>query len=212
MYASIIFGVSCIFMPLIAWGVINQEWEFVVPLIDVTYKPWRLYLVVRGLPGLMSVIILTFLPESPKFVLNQGNHEKAYEILETINRINNGKKSNLEIFEIHEEIESIENRQRILDSKKGRFPFLSSVWIQTAPLFKPPYLCPTILICFIQFCIFATVNGFYMFFTDILNKMATNLDNFSSQRVMLCDIINMKTTHINGTDDEMNYEVRKFQW
>lgn len=207
MGSSILFGISCIVMPLMAWSVINQNWQFDIPLIGLTYKPWRLYMVVCSLPAILSFIILIFLPESPKFVLGQGRQAEAYQILQRMNRVNNGKNATLERFTIFEEPESIENRQRILNTKTSRFPLLSSVWIQTAPLFKPPYLISTFLICFIQFCIFATINGFFMFFAGILNKLATTLDDFTNQRAMICDVINMKPENV--TDNGIVSEVRK---
>lgn len=141
--------------------------------------------------------MVLFLPESPKFLLGQGNKEQAYEILKEMNRINNGKNSEFEAFEINQEVESTENQQRILNCTESRFPLLNSVWIQTAPLFKPPHLISTVLICTIQFGIFATGNGFYMFFADILNKMASNLSSYTNQRISMCEVINMKP--LNGT-------------
>lgn len=205
MACSVIFALACNLLPLIVWAVIgsNQEWKFEVPILNITYKPWRLFIVVCGLPGLLSFFIFCFLPESPKFVLGQGKQAEAYRILQKMNRINNGKGSKLEQFEIYEEPESIENRERILECKKSRFPFLASVWNQTVPLFRPPYLCPTLLICLIQFCIYITSNGLYMHFADILNKMATNIENYSTQRVMMCDTINMKRPQHNETINEL---------
>lgn len=194
MGSTIILGTACILMPLAAWTVINQDWEFYIPIIDIVYKPWRMYVVVCGIPGLLGAIVLIFLPESPKFVLGRGDKAKAYEILKQINRWNNGLKSPLEPFDLYEEPESIENRKRICDCKKSRFPLLKSIWIQTAPVFKPPYLCSTILICTIQFGIYATASGFFMFYAEILNRMAANLDSFVDERIMMCDVINMKPT------------------
>lgn len=205
MGSAVIFGLSCSLLPLIAWMVINHDWQFAIPLIGIIYKPWRLFLVVCSLPGFLVFVILIFLPESPKFVLSQGKPMEAYKILQTVNRVNNGKNAQLELFEIYEETETIENRKRIEESKKSRFPLLTSVWIQTAPLVKPPHLLTTILICTIQFSIFATSTGFYMFFAEILNKMATNLDNFVDQRMMMCDIIHMKPAQFNGTTNEVSF-------
>lgn len=159
--------------------------------------------VVCSLPGLLAFVIISFLPESPKFVLGQGNQAGTYEILQKINRINNGKNSQLEFFEIYEEPESIENRQRILKSKTARFPLLTCVWNQTVPLFRAPYLYSTFLICCIQFVAYSTGNGFFMFFTEILNRMGTNLDDFTNQRAMMCDVINMKLGPNNGTAEEL---------
>lgn len=196
----------CMLMPLTAWVMINQDWEFEVPLIDIVYKPWRLYLIACSLPEIFIGLILVFLPESPKFVLGQGNNDKAYEILQQMNRWNNGKHSSLESFKLIEEPESIENRQRILNCKNSRFPLLKSIWIQTAPLFKPPYLFSTVLICTIQFGTYATYNGLFMFFADINNKMATNLDNIYEQRIMMCDAINMKPANVTAIGSDVVHD------
>lgn len=184
-------------IPFSAWATINQDWQLEIPFIDLTYKPWRLFIVVCAIPGLVSAIALIFLPESPKFVLSQGDKVGAYQILQKINRWNNGKKSELEKFEIREEIEWIEKQQCMSDMEKGRFALLKSVWNQTAPLFKPPHLKPTILLCTIQFGTYLTSNGFFMFIGEILNRMSVNLDSFIDDRIMMCDAINMKSTNTN---------------
>lgn len=202
MQSAIIYGISCLLLPIIAVLVINQEWEFDIPYIGITYKPWRMFIIVCALPGLISSIVLMFLPESPKFVLGQGDKSGAYEILRKMHRINEGQRSEFEDFEIFEEPESIANRQRILKAKESRFPLLTSIWIQTAPLFRPPHLFSTILICTIQFGIYATSNGFYMFVPEILNKISSTVKSYVDERISMCTIINMDP--INVTAIELN--------
>lgn len=181
---------------------INGDWLIYVPYINLTYKPWRLFVIVCSLPGFFSALAFIFLPESPKFVLGQGNKKAAYKILQKINRWNNGRKAQLEEFEIKEEADAIESRQRNLENKNSRFPILKTICNQTVPLFKPPYLRATTLFCVIQFGIFAVTQGFFMFFAEVLNKMAYNLESFYDDRVMMCDAINMKST--NQTEIESN--------
>lgn len=142
--------------------------------------------------------------ESPKFVLVQGKSAEAYEILQTVYRINNGKSSTFEKFDILEDTESIENRKRIHENTQGRFPLLKSIWTQTAPLFKPPYLFSTVLICLIQFPIFMTGTGFFMFFAVVLNKMATNVNDTINERIMMCDVINMHSISFDGQENEVS--------
>lgn len=192
-------------LPLAAWAVINQDWQFQIPLIDLTYKPWRLFIIVSGLPGLLCALSVCFLPESLKFVLGQGNEQAAYQILKQMNRWNNGKDSPLEVFDIHQEVDSMQGKR----SETSRFPLLTTISDQTAPLFTSDYLRSTILMCTIQFGIYATSNGFFMFFAEILNKMSTNLDSFTDQRMMMCDIINMKP--VNATITETSDEVNKIR-
>lgn len=71
MSASVIFGVFCISLPIMAWLVINQSWSFVIPVIQVQYRPWRLFLMACGFPSLFCGIVLLFFPESPKFTFSQ---------------------------------------------------------------------------------------------------------------------------------------------
>lgn len=72
MGASIVYGILCMLMPLVAWGVINQEWQFDIPIVNITYKPWRLYLVVCSLPGLLVALILIILPGDADFSPSQS--------------------------------------------------------------------------------------------------------------------------------------------
>lgn len=148
--------------------------------------------------------MLIFLPESPKYVLGQGDKYGAYEILQKIYQMNTFGKCNaiteFEVFELIEEPESIENRKRQLEcNENSRFPFLASILTQTAPLFRPPYLLATIILCGTQFCLYAISSGFFMFFADILNRMAINLKDIPNPRMPMCEVINMKSMSINQT-------------
>lgn len=189
MLSSVIYGIMCTSMPLIAWAVINEDWQFYIPYLDITYKPWRFFLIVCSLPGLLAAIVLLFMPESPKFVLGLGDQKGAIKILEKINRWNNGSKSELGVFEIEEEAESIDNRKRIVATRTKKFPLFSSVYNQTAPIFKSPFLGTTILICTLQFLVYATSNGFYMFFNEIMNKFAIRVGESPGTNIRICDAI-----------------------
>lgn len=188
MMTSIITAIACLFLPVMVFFIINQDWQFHIPLIGITYKPWRLFFIACSFPNLVAFVMLIFLPESPKFVLGQGDEFGAYKILQEIHRLNAFGKYNafteFEVFEIVDEPESIENRKRQLEySQKSRFPFLASVWTQTIPIFRPPYLRATIILCGIQFSLYAISSGMFMFFADILNRMAINLKDISDPRM-----------------------------
>lgn len=205
MCASVVFGLFCILLPGIAWSVINQNWQFYIPIVNITFKPWKLFIVVCGLPSLVCAIAFFFLPESPKFVLGQGNQECAIAILQKINSWNNGgKKAHpLQISELYEEMESIENRRKLLESSKSNFNLLKSMWAQTAPLFSRTYLKTTCLACLMQFGIFMTSNGMYMWFPDILNRMATNVHENPGEKISLCKIVYL-TRSIDASAATMN--------
>jgi hypothetical protein len=74
MAASFIYGVSCNYMPALGYLVLNRTFHFHIPLFDIEYKPWRLYLLLCGLPSLVcAILLLVFIPESPKFIFSKVN-------------------------------------------------------------------------------------------------------------------------------------------
>ncbi|XP_055842580.1 synaptic vesicle glycoprotein 2B-like [Episyrphus balteatus] len=94
MSSAFISAASAIFFPLSAWAVINQNWSFEIPIIHLTYTPWRMYILLVGTPGLICGLSLFFLPESPKYLLSIGKEKAAMEILRKIYSINTGKSRN----------------------------------------------------------------------------------------------------------------------
>lgn len=206
--ASVIYTIYTIFIPTFAWLVINQDWYFDIPYLGITYKPWRLLLVTSSLPGLAAAIALFFFPESPKFLLSQEDQNRAMNAIATVHRWNNGKNAKLAFSELLEEFESVEIRKQILENRKSRFPLVKSIWSQTMPLFQSAYLRPTLLICAIQFFAYATASGFFMFFPEISNRMARNVDSFTEPSSLMCDIINMDVTNVSGnsTTDDVGFE------
>lgn len=199
--SAFVFGICCILLPAAAYTVINFGVTFYVPIVDIVYKPWRSFIFVCAIPSMVSYLALIILPESPKFELSQGRQEETIQILEKMNRWNNGGKSAepLGITEIHEEKVEIENRIRQQQQKQGNFSWLISMWEQTALLLKPPLLTTTLLACTIQFGIYATGNGFYMWFAEIMNRLGNNLDDFTSVRIPICEVIS-NTRGMNWTE------------
>lgn len=195
MYASFIYGVFCILVPVIAWIFINQNWEFMLPLIGITFKPWRLFMIVCSTPTLCCFLAMFFLPESPKFVLCQGRKQKAIAILEEINRWNNGKNAKaLNIREIYDDT-------YVKGKCSKDISLMRSVWVQTAPLFTGKYIKTTLLACFIQFGLFANSNGMYMWFPDILNRIGVFEDHHPEERITMCEIVYRTTSIKNATDE-----------
>lgn len=203
MWASVIFGITCVMLPLIAWICINQEWQFYIPVIDVVYKPWRMYLVVCGIPSLICAISIFYMPESPKFILAQGKQKETIEILQWVYKFNNPRaKEPLMIASIIEEKEAIESRKKIEENKKSFFSVFKSMWSQTAPLFMKPHAKKTLLACAVQFGTFVTSSGMYMWFPDILNRLVDFMDNNPGKQATLCEILSLSKLNLTLMDAE----------
>ncbi|XP_055640303.1 synaptic vesicle glycoprotein 2B-like isoform X1 [Toxorhynchites rutilus septentrionalis] len=197
MGASFVFGMGCLLLPGIAFSVINQEWEYAIPFMNIIYRPWRLFLVVCGLPSLVCAFVLLKFPESPRFVLNQGDVDKTIETIQWMHTLNtNGREAKLRISSIRDEVEAQQTKFRRSESSdtKGITALMKLMWNQTAPLFMTPYLNNTVIVCILQFGIYLTSNGMYMFFPDILNRVA-EIQESGLNRTTICNAV--YTTQVN---------------
>lgn len=196
MGASVVFGITCVALPVLAWLVINQSWELYIPFVRVVFKPWRLFLIVCGLPSLLCAIAMIPVPESPKYVLGQGEQFECVRILERMHRWNVSKhEPPLRIADgIAEEDESAERRERSAAERAhgsggAASHLLKSMWQQTATLFSQANWRRTCIACTMQFGILVSSNGMYMWFPDILNRTADFVTNHPGERRGLCEIL-----------------------
>jgi MFS transporter, VNT family, synaptic vesicle glycoprotein 2 len=173
-------------LPLFAVLTINQEWSFDINFLGIVYKPWRLFLLVCSLPNLFCVLILLFIvPESPKFTYATGDEEKTLHIFRKIHRINKGSSASFDISEISKNEEFGESCQK---SSQGFFNFM---WSQTTPLFKGSHLKNILTACFIQFASCNTINGFWTFLPEMMNKVSLWTQN-SKDSATICEVFGSK--------------------
>lgn len=92
-------------------------------------------------------------------------------------------------------------KQRALissNTSKSPLRILISMWRQTVPLFRGDLFGKTTMICFMQFCIYFTAHGVYMWVPSLLNMVMT--DGASESGRNLCSIVEDKSTDSNFTE------------
>ncbi|CAO1413974.1 unnamed protein product [Diamesa serratosioi] len=203
-WASFVFGIACLGLPILAFFVINQDWQIYISFLDLTYKPWRFFFIVCGLPSLLCGLGLLMVPESPKFTFSQGEEERTLKILARMFSINSGRPA--EEYSVMGLILDSSDSKKVLitatsSGNSNSMELLKSMWNQTAPLFQHPHLKNTTIACVIQFCIFTSSNGMYMFFPEILNRMA-EFTNESSNSSTICDILDATRNNIIEVFDD----------
>lgn len=84
-------AVAQVIVPAMAWGVLTNDWR--VSLFDgrIVLNTWNFYLYIMSLWSLVSFIMYSALPESPKFLITQKKYAEAKEILIKLYRENTGK-------------------------------------------------------------------------------------------------------------------------
>lgn len=201
MLASVIFGIACMLMPLIAWAIINDTWTTApIPLIGIVYRPWRFFLIAIGMPSLVSALALLPVPESPKFILSMGKQSDAIAVLRWMHAANRGfgNRNGAEmppIRRICEEAESValrERRERYAGG--GCASVLRSMWSQTAPLFRGVYLRTTLLASAMQFGNYVNTNGMYMWFPDTVNRVVEYTQRNPGTTATVCQILRWSST------------------
>ena len=63
-----------------------------IPLFEqLVFTSWRLYILLITIPVSISLLLLSRLPETPKFLLSQGKQQETLEVLSSIFAINQRK-------------------------------------------------------------------------------------------------------------------------
>lgn len=74
---------------VLAWAILPLDFRIEFGIYD--FRPWRLLTIIYGSLFVVSALLISFGPESPKFLLSQGRQEETLEILKTIYSKNKGK-------------------------------------------------------------------------------------------------------------------------
>ncbi|XP_034250429.1 synaptic vesicle glycoprotein 2B-like isoform X2 [Thrips palmi] len=157
---------SAIILPGLAWSVLPMQWS--LPLYaGMGFRSWRLFILVGAIPALLSGLLLFWFPESPKFLLAVGRREEALAVLRRVYAVNTGK-DDFPVRELTEDTSSVMANT----TDRSFLALMKIVWEQTAPLFRPPYLLHTFLVCFIQFGNIASASGLLMWLPELFNYQA----------------------------------------
>ncbi|XP_017783599.1 PREDICTED: synaptic vesicle glycoprotein 2B-like [Nicrophorus vespilloides] len=167
-------------IPGLAWLILPLDFNFPISFLENGFRPWRLLVICYGLPSLLFAFFLSHLPESPKYLVAQGRCEEALNILKHMYSKNyNRNPDEFPVFEIESEED--------LSLKNGGV--LKTMWFQTAPLFKKPYLLKTLMVSFLQFGAFFSSSGLIMWYPEVLNRMASFSVANPDESVEMCKSI-----------------------
>lgn len=65
---------------VIGFAILPRDWELGHKDTFV-YNSWRMFVLACGLPSLLAAILISRMPESPRFLLLQGHHDKTRRVL-----------------------------------------------------------------------------------------------------------------------------------
>lgn len=149
------------------------------------FASWRLLLLMNMSFGILSIIGLFLLPESPKYLLSRGNHDECLNILRRMHSVNNGKVNLLPCKRLSLETNILPtggNNKSIFHMLCGRM----------VVLFHYP---DTFKFVFISFTVNVIGTGVNMWLPEVL----VNLISLKSESLSVCETIKLKE-HQNSSD------------
>lgn len=176
-------------MPFFALAIFSWDSSLYIPGINIFYKHWRLFIVVCTTPGFICGLLLFILPESPKYLLSIGQDEEALRVLKKIYYLNSGKpKSTFPVKQVLQDKDT--------ESSRIKGNYLEIMWSQTKPLFNQNHLRTTLLVCLMQFIVYAAGDGMYIWFPDIVNSVMENNYYGHRNESTICHIYDTKLANI----------------
>lgn len=184
-----------VLLPTFAIFTLNYHWSFEIEFLSVTFKPWRLFLLICGIPNVICTLILIFvIPESPKYKFAQGDESGTLKILQKMYSMNTGKH-----FSTYE-VKALIRDEEFDDSEKKKQNFFKFMWTQSVPLFKGKHLRNILTACFINFAVCNTTNGFWAFLPEIMNQISLWMQA-SNEPATVCEIFHASRESRNQTEE-----------
>lgn len=137
---------------------------FILPIqidaivLGMKFSSWRVLILTNSGLSILALVGLYFLPETPKYVLIQGQHDKALEVLRWIFVKNTGKS----VSEYPVRRIMMQSNGANLANISGVKDALKMIWSQTTPLFYRERCLHTINICIILFAVYCISQGLFM--------------------------------------------------
>ncbi|XP_015032980.2 synaptic vesicle glycoprotein 2C isoform X1 [Drosophila willistoni] len=206
------FGI--ILLPGIAWGVIPLKIN--IGSGSFNYHSWNLFVAMCAVPSLLLGMWLFAFPESPKFLLEHGESEKALDILVYMYVKNTGnRREDYPCTSLREPDRTIQRAgEKSVRSLRFRKPnelklLLLEIWTQTKTLCKKPYLKNTFITCGIQFCLTTSYYTLMVWFPELFQRFDDYEKAYPGKSASVCDVSSIVVTNSSfvGCDSAIDQQV-----
>ncbi|KAI0209926.1 Synaptic vesicle glycoprotein 2C [Lamellibrachia satsuma] len=138
---------------------------------NFVYNSWRIYLALCTLPSLTSALMFVLMPESPKFLMQKGEEQRAMEVFQRMYRGNKPRHSSFHVNRLEVAINS-----KVLDHKAsccGRIKSFANMILQsTVQLFQVQLRKLTLVMISVFFTLSFGYYGLWMWFPELFKRTA----------------------------------------
>eukprot|EP00088_Acartia_fossae_P019815 TRINITY_DN2157_c0_g1_i18.p1 TRINITY_DN2157_c0_g1~~TRINITY_DN2157_c0_g1_i18.p1 ORF type:complete len:533 (-),score=59.66 TRINITY_DN2157_c0_g1_i18:164-1762(-) len=163
------------------------------------FNSWRIFVVLSAVPSLLVAFSLTFLPESPKFLLTKGRHDEALQVLRRMYSMNTGREQSS--YPIHQlEIEEL-SPTKVKDEKVSTLQLVKEAGKNTARLFHKKHFRVTVIMIVINFAIQFGYYGLWLWFPQLFSKLKEYEDQHPGSDMNVCTVISQGTNSTSSGSD-----------
>ncbi|XP_058454662.1 synaptic vesicle glycoprotein 2A-like [Malaya genurostris] len=196
LYACAIAGFGSAYVAVIDCWILSYEWSIVITE-SFTIRPWRLLFLLNGLPGLISGLAFWCYPESPRFLLAEGRHDEALEVLCWIHQQN--KQASFAVYSLTTELDQKASNKS--DQGIGWFRRFCS---QVSPLLETRNSINLMVCCVQSVTLYVTYGGLGMWFPQIMNLVFSSSESSTGDRI--CSILQSNSTTVKAIESSTSNE------
>ncbi|XP_053614510.1 uncharacterized protein LOC128677584 [Plodia interpunctella] len=181
---------SQIIIAAISWAVLIQDWNYTLFGGYIVLNTWNFYLYVVSFWSLLALLMYSYLPESPKYLVMQKEYTKARQVLTNIYKENTGKSPETYPYKDIWTNE-IRDKNAISGSQKNTsFSHQIVVGLHNIkPMFRKPLVQYLVLICLINFMTMASSNIITLWFPQV----STIVEHYNIGDQDLCSVLDTYT-------------------
>ncbi|XP_068153587.1 putative transporter SVOPL [Drosophila tropicalis] len=179
LFVGLSVSVGGMILPLMAYCLLPVHVFFNVGQLQ--FHTWQIFIAITALPSLLSGFLHMFLPESPKFLMSQGNYKKALISLQRIYALN--KRKSRDSYPVKKLTDVTPDRSDVINnpiprrSRQERCQLakqkLCDGLMQLRPMFSSPFLGLSLQVYCLHFCQIMCVNSVRLWLPQIFATMHT---------------------------------------
>ncbi|EDW42707.1 synaptic vesicle glycoprotein 2A isoform X4 [Drosophila sechellia] len=211
LFVGLCVSIGSMILPLLSYVLLPVPILFTVS--SMKFRTWQVFLAVSSAPSLLSGFLHIFLPESPKFLMSQGNYKKALDSLQRIYKLN--KRKSKESYPIKHLTDPTPDRSDDIDGTgrpstlQERFSRAKSKFIdgfkQLKPMFSSPYLAISLQVYCLHFCQIMCVNSVRLWLPQIFATMNA-MDTLGANDTSMCAVLEHNANAKSMDEEEKRVE------
>ncbi|KAJ8919148.1 hypothetical protein NQ315_012134 [Exocentrus adspersus] len=193
-------GGGYVALPLLSSFLLPMDFTVILFNGYIKFHSWNLLILVSSVLSFMTGIIYIFLPETPKYLMTEGNNEEALAVFRKVYTINSGKPE--DTYPIAKLINEQKETREEVDKENVFVSYMRNGLHQIAPLFNRNYFPKLMLVTVIEFIIITNMNTLRLWLPQIfqaIHEYQASHNGTTSHLCTMLETLKGKTSSSNMT-------------